>query len=591
MNALLSAGYPQPFLIPIAPFSISRAKWFNVRMAISREFIQRLIAAADLEQVIGETVKLKKQGKNLVGLCPFHAEKTPSFSVNTEKGFYYCFGCGANGDALRFIVEQHGGDFVAGVEILASRLGMPIPRGDNDKSSGFSDDILREACAHWQAQLKKSSIAREYLTQRGLEAETLARFNIGYAADAWNGLELALSKHDKKTLVTVGLLRKKESGGTYDYFRNRIMFPIMENNGRVSGFGGRALGDDTPKYLNSPDSPVFSKGQTVFGLPQARQHVREKKRIIITEGYMDTVMLSQAGFSESVATMGTAVTARQMEKIIRSADNVIFAFDGDDAGRRAAWRGMENTLPVLRDGASVFFLFLPQGEDPDSFVRAHGAAAFEKQLSGAESLADYIVRQLWENSNATSEEGRSSAALQEGRRLLGLVGAQRAPFLRELLQERLAARAKLSVAAVHQATQRETKRPTERARFKMRREQPLYKLLCCLAVNPALIEMLTKHPPLPGEAAEVEVIAAVLHHLRWHPENEESDLPAYLESEGYLMLSRQVQETGRIYAKLQSLDVEKELSALLERLAKEHHRRTGAGKRQWLADIRKHIND
>ena len=558
-------------------------------MAIPREFFQQLNDAANIAEIIGETVALKKQGRNMVGLCPFHAEKTPSFTVNTEKGFYHCFGCGANGNALNFMVHQNGGDFIAGVEALAARLGMSIPRQQSGREPavGFYD-ALKDAAAHWRLRLHSNETAQKYLHERGLNEDTAKHFHIGYAATEWHDLEAALgSKYDHKTLIKVGLLRDKDKR-VYDYFRHRLMFPIMERDGRICGFGGRALGDDPPKYLNSPDSPVFTKNQTVFGLAQARAAARKKNRIIITEGYMDTVMLSQAGFPEAVATMGTAATVKQMEKIIRAADNVIFAFDGDDAGRTAAWRGMENILPALRDGAGVSFLFLPQGEDPDSFVRARGAKSFAQLLTGAESLADYLVRQLWESAAVDSKEGRDSAALQAGGKLLKLINPARAPYLQALLNQRLAQQAKISLQTMRRAVAKP--RPADKARFKMQNASPLLNFLSCFAARPDLIDSLQDNPPLPGAPAEAEITAAVLNYFRWHPDSGEADIPAYLESEGYTALATQVRgNIERRYGVAQKSpagDVKKDFDLLLERLLRKHSSHTGAGRKKWLNTIR-----
>ena len=413
-------------------------------MRIPREFIRTLVERADVADIVGERVQLKRRGNNWFGLCPFHTEKTPSFSVNPERGFYHCFGCGAHGTALDFIVKTEcAGDFIAGVETLAKRMGMDIPRergaggGGSEKAAADMAGLLQAALGRWRRLLSETPQAREYLKGRGMTGETAARFSLGFSADDWRGLEGFLPDYNSDLVVRAGLVREKE-GRRYDYFRGRVMFPIFTSPTRLAGFGGRALGDEEPKYLNSPESPLFAKGRTLFGLPQASDFARRRNRLIVCEGYMDAVMLSQAGFGESVATMGTAATAPQMEKAARAADNVIFAFDGDDAGRAAAWRALEGILPALRDGKGVSFLFLPAGEDPDSFIQKKGAGAFESLLGNAKSLGDYAVERLLENTGAETDEGRRSAAARGAAALLAKVHGERAPFLRDILRKTFA---------------------------------------------------------------------------------------------------------------------------------------------------------
>ena len=502
-------------------------------MRIPREFIRTLVERADVADIVGERVQLKRRGNNWFGLCPFHTEKTPSFSVNPERGFYHCFGCGAHGTALDFIVKTEcAGDFIAGVETLAKRMGMDIPRekgagGDGSaKAAADMAGLLQAALGRWRRLLSETPQAREYLKGRGMTGETAARFSLGFAADDWHGLEGFLPDYNSDLVVRAGLVRDKE-GRRYDYFRGRVMFPIFTSPTRLVGFGGRALGDEEPKYLNSPESPLFAKGRTLFGLPQASDFARRRNRLIVCEGYMDAVMLSQAGFGESVATMGTAATAPQMEKAARAADNVIFAFDGDDAGRAAAWRALEGILPALRDGKGVSFLFLPAGEDPDSFIQKRGAEAFEKLLGNAKSLGDYAVERLLENTGAETDEGRRSAAARGAAALLAKVHGERAPFLRDILQKTFAQRIGLDPglltrqAAARADSERERARPPERmdvrrrGSFRMRPESPLLSLLCCLHARPELGLDLEESPPLLGSAGEAEATAIVLSRLRF----------------------------------------------------------------------------
>ena len=608
-------------------------------MRIPREFIRTLVERADVADIVGERVQLKRRGNNWFGLCPFHTEKTPSFSVNPERGFYHCFGCGAHGTALDFIVKTEcAGDFIAGVETLAKRMGMDIPRekgagGDGSaKAAADMAGLLQAALGRWRRLLSETPQAREYLKGRGMTGETAARFSLGFAADDWHGLEGFLPDYNSDLVVRAGLVRDKE-GRRYDYFRGRVMFPIFTSPTRLVGFGGRALGDEEPKYLNSPESPLFAKGRTLFGLPQASDFARRRNRLIVCEGYMDAVMLSQAGFGESVATMGTAATAPQMEKAARAADNVIFAFDGDDAGRAAAWRALEGILPALRDGKGVSFLFLPAGEDPDSFIQKKGAEAFESLLGNAKSLGDYAVERLLENTGAETDEGRRSAAARGAAALLAKVHGERAPFLRDILQKTFAQRIGLDPglltrqAAARADSERERARPPERmdvrrrGSFRMRPESPLLSLLCCLHARPELGLDLEESPPLLGSAGEAEATAIVLSRLRFRggdsggdsgEEGEEQEggginVAQWLEEEGFSGVARQVRESRRFVEwkverpekgeeenpakeeereNVSQANPEGDFYEVLRSLERLRLKRTGAGKTAWLEKIR-----
>ena len=611
-------------------------------MRIPREFIRTLVERADVADIVGERVQLKRRGNNWFGLCPFHTEKTPSFSVNPERGFYHCFGCGAHGTALDFIVKTEcAGDFIAGVETLAKRMGMDIPReggaggGGSEKAAADMAGLLQAALGRWRRLLSETPQAREYLKGRGMTGETAARFSLGFAADDWHGLEGFLPDYNSDLVVRAGLVREKE-GRRYDYFRGRVMFPIFTSPTRLAGFGGRALGDEEPKYLNSPESPLFAKGRTLFGLPQASDFARRRKknRLIVCEGYMDAVMLSQAGFGESVATMGTAATAPQMEKAARAADNVIFAFDGDDAGRAAAWRALEGILPALRDGKGVSFLFLPAGEDPDSFIQKKGAGAFESLLGNAKSLGDYAVERLLENTGAETDEGRRSAAARGAAALLAKVHGERAPFLRDILQKTFAKRIGLDPglltrqAAARADSERERARPPEkmdarrRGSFRMRPESPLLLLLCCLHARPELGLDLEESPPLLGSAGEAEATALVLSRLRFRggdsggdsgeEEGEEQEggginVAQWLEEEGFSGVARQVRESRRFVEwkverpeegeeknpakeeereNVSQANPEGDFHQVLRSLERLRLKRTGAGKNEWLEKIR-----
>ena len=587
-------------------------------MRIPREFIRTLVDRADIADIVGERVQLKRRGANFFGLCPFHTEKTPSFSVNPERGFYHCFGCGAHGTALDFVVKTEcAGDFLAGVEALAKRMGMSVPREGGGGAAAESEraetelaGLLHAAMGRWKRLLSETARAQEYLKGRGMTGETAARFSLGYAADEWRGLEGFLPDYNGAAVVRAGLVREKE-GRRYDYFRGRVMFPIFTSPTRLAGFGGRTLGDDEPKYLNSPESPLFAKGRTLFGLPQAADFARRRNRLIVCEGYMDAVMLSQAGFGESVATMGTAATAMQMEKAARAADNVVFAFDGDDAGKAAAWRALEGILAALRDGKSVSFLFLPSGEDPDSFIQKRGAGAFETLLGGAKSLGEYAAERLLENAGAETDEGRRSAAARGAAALLARVRGERAPFLRDILRRTFAERIGLdeglltreakrsaeSGAGVVGAARTERMDARRRGGFRMRPEGLLFSVLCCLHARPELGLDLEKSPPLLGSAGEAEAVESALSRLRFRAsggEGEEDaergegdggmDIAGWLEEDGFLGVARQVRESRRYVDG--GANPEEDFHHALKSLERRHTEKTGAGKSAWLEKIR-----
>lgn len=397
---------------------------------IPQRFIDDLLARVDVTEVVGERVTLKKAGKNLSGLCPFHDEKSPSFTVSRDKQFYHCFGCGAHGNALRFLMEYDRLSFPEAVEQLASRLGMEVEREDARPKSPHEQErerkrdegvnllelaqrFFRDGLRHAQAQS-----ARDYLQGRGVSEEIMARFGIGFALDSWDALKVHLSQHGVAESVQVeyGLLvQREETGRSYDRFRHRVIFPIRDWKGRTVGFGGRVLDDTKPKYLNSPETPVFHKGRELYGLYEARQHNDRLTRMIVVEGYMDVVALAQHGITNAVATLGTAATEDHLRRMYRMVNEVVFCFDGDEAGRRAAQRALEHALPVMIDGRQARFLFLPDGEDPDSLVRKEGADAFAKRVECASALSEFIFDHARLGLDLKHVEGRErfvSAVLQ-----------------------------------------------------------------------------------------------------------------------------------------------------------------------------------
>jgi DNA primase len=394
-------------------------------------FLQDLLSRVDIVEVVGRHVELKRGGANLMGLCPFHAEKSPSFSVSPQKQFYYCFGCGASGDAFRFLTEHNGMSFVEAVRDLAQQVGMTVPeeqvsaeeqvRRQKLRERRLSlGEVLHKAADFYRAQLKASPQAIDYLKRRGLTGAIAARFGLGYAPPGWRTLAGLYAHYDDPLLEEAGLVRLKDEGGPdepsergrYDWFRDRVMFPIRAVTGEVIGFGGRVLDDSKPKYMNSPETPVFSKGRELYGLFEARQALREKGYALVVEGYMDVVALAQSGFANAVATLGTACSAEHVQKLFRFTDAVVFSFDGDAAGRRAAARALEASLPLASDLRSVKFLFLPPEHDPDSFVRERGAAAFEKAVAEAVPLSRQLVELASEDTDPGSAEGRSRMLAQ-----------------------------------------------------------------------------------------------------------------------------------------------------------------------------------
>ncbi len=407
---------------------------------IPNDFIQTLLSRVDIVDVIDRYVPLKKAGANYVACCPFHSEKTPSFSVSPTKQFYHCFGCGAHGTAIGFLMEHAGKTFPDAVEDLARDAGLTVPRvereGERERRAEGDDlnEVLLAAARFFRARLKESPPAIDYLKTRGLTGEIAARFGVGYAPDAWQGLAAAFPKYDDPALDAAGLVISGDGGKRYDRFRDRVMFPIHDTRGRVIGFGGRVLGAGEPKYLNSPETAVFSKGRELYGLFLARNAIRDAGRVVVVEGYMDVVALAQHGVEYAVATLGTATTPTHAQKLFRLTDAVVFCFDGDNAGRKAAWRALENTLPVLADGKNASFLFLPDGEDPDDFVRKRGKAAFEQAIGEAMPLSEFLLAELAARHPPTSPEGRA-ALVTAARPLLAQIAA---PVLSAILRKRLA---------------------------------------------------------------------------------------------------------------------------------------------------------
>ena len=426
---------------------------------IPQHFIDELIARADIVEVIGARVPLKKAGREYKACCPFHNEKTPSFWVSPDKQFYHCFGCGKHGTVLGFLMDHDHLAFPEAVEELATRLGLSVPHeGGPEAGARRADEPLYELTASvarfYAENLVRSARARDYLAGRGLTPETVERFAVGYASDSWNELLRRFGAHDsgRKLLAEAGLIVERERGAVrdgerhYDRFRDRIMFPIRDARGRVIAFGGRIIDAGEPKYLNSPETVLFHKGRELYGLYEVRRARANLTRLIVVEGYMDTVRLHQAGIDYAVATLGTATTAEHLKRLFRLSTAVVFAFDGDRAGRAAAWRALQQALPEAREGREIRFLFLPQGHDPDTLVAAEGRVAFEERVAGAVPLSEYLVRELSAQSELSSADGRARFAAN-ARPLFAKVPAG---VYRELLLERLAQVVGLSAARLEE---------------------------------------------------------------------------------------------------------------------------------------------
>jgi DNA primase len=382
---------------------------------IPKQFIVDLIDRADIVEVVGRRVQLKKAGKEFKACCPFHDEKTPSFTVSPTKGFYHCFGCGEHGNAVDFLMQYDHMDFVEAVESLAGLMGLEVPREESDRPARSYDalfELVARVARFYEAELKKHAAAVDYLKQRGIDGATAKRFGIGYAPAGWSNVldKFGTSREAIDRLLATGLIIRKDNGQHYDRFRERIMFPIRDARGRTIGFGGRVMGDGEPKYLNSPETVLFHKGRELYGLYEARQALRSIDRLVVVEGYMDVVGLARHGIDFSTATLGTATTDEHLNRLFRLCDDVIFSFDGDRAGRAAAWKALETALPLIREGRQVRFVFLPEGQDPDSFVQASGADAFVTLIERAMPLSDFLIEELSQQVDMASVDGRARFA-------------------------------------------------------------------------------------------------------------------------------------------------------------------------------------
>lgn len=482
---------------------------------IPKSFVQDLLNRLDIVDVIERYVPLKKAGANFVACCPFHNEKSPSFTVSQSKQFYHCFGCGAHGTAIGFVMEHAGMGFVEAVEDLARSISVEVPHEVSSqpqhKVAPDLYDLMQAATRYYREQLKQSPHAIDYLKRRGLSGEVAARFGIGYSPDAWQNLTTITPNYQDASLVETGLVIEGEGGKRYDRFRDRIMFPIVNTRGQVIGFGGRILDKGEPKYLNSPETPLFEKGHELYGLFQAQKAIRARQQVVVVEGYMDVVALAQNGVEYAVATLGTATTPFHVQKLLRLCDQVVFCFDGDKAGQKAAWRALENSLPQLVDGKRIGFLFLPEEHDPDSYIREFGTEAFEHLLDDSLPLSGYLLRELTAQVDLHTQEGRSTL-LQKAQPLLTAITA---PTTALLLRKEVAALAGVTqaelealyvikpIAAPHRAAPQKAKRSTPSS---------LRTLLRCLVMRPELARDLPND--WMSEGNEGAAIAALSDWLR-----------------------------------------------------------------------------
>ncbi|GAL32631.1 DNA primase [Vibrio maritimus] len=493
---------------------------------IPRSFIDDLLARLDIVDVIDTRVKLKKQGKNYGACCPFHNEKTPSFSVSQEKQFYHCFGCGVHGNAIDFLMEYERLEFVEAIEELASSLGLDVPREQRSGQPGnFSKgptanseqkrslyDLMGTIGQYYRDQLKVSTnkVAIEYLKGRGLSGEIVQKFGIGYVADEWDSVRknFGQQKATQDMLVSGGMLIENDKGNRYDRFRGRIMFPIRDRRGRVIGFGGRVLGDGTPKYLNSPETPIFHKGKELYGLYEVLQAYREPPQVLVVEGYMDVVALAQYGVDYSVASLGTSTTGDHLQVLFRQTSTVVCCYDGDRAGRDAAWRAMENALPYLNDGRQLKFMFLPDGEDPDSFIRQNGKDAFETEVQNAMPLSEFMFSSLMQQVDTRTKEGMAKLSTLAVPLIDKVPGGTLRLYLRELLGRKLGL---VDERQLQQLIDKQGQQETRAQPHKEIKRTPMREVIALLLQNPSYAEMVpdlstVRDLSLPGLNLFVEVV-------------------------------------------------------------------------------------
>jgi len=542
---------------------------------IPESFIQELLNRVDIVDVVDKSVPLKKAGANYSACCPFHNEKSPSFTVSPTKQFYHCFGCGAHGTAIGFLMEYQGVSFVEAVQDLAKNVGLVVPQETRDADRPVQkmvvglQESLQQAANFYKAELKKSQRAIDYLKSRGLSGQIAAKFQIGYAPAGWQNLQGVFPHYESEALTTAGLVVENDQGRRYDRFRDRIMFPIHDQKGQVIGFGGRVINpEDTPKYYNSPETPLFQKGHELYGLFIARRAIRDAGRALVVEGYMDVVALAQYGIEYAVAALGTATTPYHIAKLMRQADEIVFCFDGDNAGRTAAWRAAMNALPALTDGLKLTFLFLPKEHDPDSYVREFGKEKFEAEVKAAMPLSQYILQHLSENNPLQSQEDRVRF-LNEAEPILQQINAPRSAMY---LRKKVAELAQLSPEEMQSLLKLpNVNRPPAQARPKQTRTTvSLQKRFCLMLLMRPALAIESDLIWVDGEAEEDILLKQTIETCLSHPHSKPAVLMRELE--------------GKVEAK-GLRELERELSLLDETLDLE---RELAGTRQQLQDVYSH---
>jgi DNA primase len=555
---------------------------------IPQDFIDDLIERADVSEVIGKRVEIKKAGKEYKACCPFHNEKTPSFTVSPEKGFYHCFGCGAHGTALGFLMDYERLTFVEAIEELAKMVGIPVPITKEDrvinKENNDLKSLLSRVSKHYEKNLKESTIAIEYFKSRGIDGKTARHYALGFAKKSYDDILKNFGKTDKdrKQLLACGLLTEKDDGGYFDKFRNRVMFPIRNNRGEVVGFGGRVIADEEPKYLNSPGTVLFKKGELLYGLFESKKSIAERNSAIIVEGYTDVIGLYQFGVGNSLATLGTATTDNHINKIFRISDQIIFCFDGDDAGRKAAEKAMKLCLPLVRKNKEAYFLIL-EDEDPDEFIRKHGHKQFEARLATAQSTDEFLINICNKTSDITSVKGKANAI----ENAMALVNTIQDGIYKDLMVEKIASEYNLTLEKLvnYAPSQKITKKAS---RTDAQRNKPAY-----LKNRPSLINQAIRillHKPELGKIIDLnnqfkhldqkgvnvlrEIIqlihakdsiklATIIEHFQ------DQKLQRYLSQlamdEGLINKNEMLSEFNDITQRLNIQDLRKELTILIER--------------------------
>lgn len=548
---------------------------------ISRQFIDDLLSRADIVELVDSRVPLKKAGKNYQACCPFHNEKSPSFTVSQDKQFYHCFGCGEHGNAISFLMEFDRLDFVDAVEELASHCSMEVIREENHASPAEQrrqqqvyqqkqDDyeLLNQVSRFYQQQFKQATdkdVAINYLKGRGLSGEVVKRFAMGYVSDAWDGMMKVFGRNGQanQQLVELGMAIESDKGRPYDRFRGRIMFPIRDKRGRVIGFGGRVLGDEKPKYLNSPETRIYHKGQELYGLYEAKQANKQLTRLVVVEGYMDVVALAQHGVDYAVASLGTSTTYEQLQTLFRTVKEVICCYDGDRAGRDAAWRAMENALPLIRDGFSLKFVFLPDGEDPDSLIRAQGQQAFEAILDSAMPLSKFLFDKFLEDNPTNSAE--ENVALID--KLQPFIQKMPDSFLKDSMNEEMASRFGLSSEKRLLELQKRNANPVKKVVKKQSKVTPVR----------LAIALLLEHPHIVSALPDISVL-------------EPLDMPGIALLNQLLVLCQQRPEvkTSQILESFRGTEYGVQLSKLM---CWQHHVEPDAAEEVFLDSIEKLLND